>query len=306
MGHYETLGLAQGASPDEVKKAYKKLALQHHPDRGGDAEKFKEISRAYETLSDPEKRAHYDQYGTDEPQAPQMPDISEMFQNMFAGGPPGMRGGPKDMNRRHTIDLTLEQVFTGTTKTIKVPVVKPCPMCATTCPKCRGQGMMVQEMFGMIGQIFARPCDQCQGVGVMRHGCPGCQHRGKTVDTVMLNLNIEKGIQSGAHHVIRGLGEQSQSPREQTGDLIITFNVKPHPKFERRGNDLRYVMTVSFQESVDGLDITVPHFGGPVSLNTRTSFGILDPRRDYVVQGKGLDANSNLLLNFDVQYPKLV
>ena len=307
MGHYETLGLSPGASQDEIKKAYKKLALKNHPDRGGDAEKFKEISRAYEVLSDPEKRANYDQFGTDEPQ-PQMPDISQMFQNMFAGGgPPGMRGGgSRDMNRHHTIDLTLEQVFTGVTKTIKVPVVKPCPMCATTCQQCRGQGMMVQEMFGMIGQIFARPCDACEGTGVLRRGCPGCQHQKKTVDTVVLNFNVEKGIQSGSQHMIRGLGEQARSSRERTGDLIITFNVKPHPKFERRGNDLRYVMTVSFQESVDGLDITVPHFGGPVDLNTRQKFGILDPRKDYVVQGKGMDSNSNLLLNFDIQYPKLV
>lgn len=303
MGHYETLGLSPGASQDEIKRAYKKLALKNHPDRGGDAEKFKEISRAYETLSDQEKRAHYDRFGTDDPQ-PQMPDISEMFQHMFSGGgPPGMRAGPRDMNRHHTIDLTLEQVYTGVSKTIKVPVMKPCPMCAQQCQKCRGQGMLVQEMFGMIGQMFGRPCDACEGIGVSRQGCPGCNHQKRTIDTVVLNLNIEKGIQTGAQHMIRGLGEQARSPRERTGDLIITFNIKPHPKFERRGNDLRYVMTVSFQESVDGLDITVPHFGGPVELNTRQKFGILDPRRDYVIPGKGLDTNSNLLLNFDVQYP---
>lgn len=304
MGHYETLGLSPDASQDDIKKAYKKLAFKYHPDRGGDAEKFKDISRAYETLSDQEKRAHYDQFG-DAPAPTGMPDISEMFQHMFSGVG-GPRPGSKDMNRHHTIDLTLEQVYTGVSKTIKVPVVKPCPMCAQQCQKCHGQGMIIQEMFGMIGQMFGRPCDACEGAGVSRKGCPGCQYQKKTIDTVVLNLNVEKGIHSGAQHMIHGLGEQARSPRERTGNLIITFNVKPHPKFERRGNDLRYVMTVSFQESVDGLDITVPHFGGPVVLNTRKSFGILDPRRDYVVSGKGLNTSSNLLINFDIQYPKLV
>ena len=164
--------------------------------------------------------------------------------------------------------------------------------------------MMVQEMMGMMGQMFARPCDQCQTAGVVRKGCTGCNYKKTHVDTVMINLHIEKGIHSGTQHRLQGLGEQPRSSREITGDLIITFNVKPHPKFERRGEDLRYVMTVSFQESIEGLDVTVPHFGGPVQFNTLKEFGILDPRKDYVIQGKGLTEQARLLVNFDVQYPK--
>lgn len=304
MGHYETLGVEKGASADDIKKAYKKLALKHHPDRGGDAEKFKEIGQAYEVLNDPERRARYDQFGTDEPQQQQMPhgpDISEIFQHMFGG----MNSPPQhSRERHHTIDLTLDQVYTGADKTIKVPVTKHCQACAMTCPRCQGRGMMVQEMMGMMGQMFARPCDQCKTCGVVRKGCPGCNHKKSHVDTVMINLHIEKGIHTGTQHRLQGLGEQARSNREITGDLIITFNVKPHPKFERRGEDLRYVMTVSFQESVEGLDVTVPHFGGPVQFNTLKEFGILDPRKDYVIQGKGLTEQARLLVNFDVQYPK--
>jgi DnaJ-class molecular chaperone len=308
MSHYETLGLERDASLDDIKRAYKKLAMKHHPDRGGDAEKFKEIGQAYEVLSDPERKARYDQFGTDEPQQqmPQGPDISEIFQHMFSGGGgfPGMGPQQRSMDRHHTIDLTLEQVYTGTDKTIKVPIVKHCQSCMMTCPKCQGRGMMVQEMFGMIGQMFARPCDECKTAGVVRKGCPGCNHKKHMVDTVMINLHVDKGIHSGTQHRLQGLGEQARSNREQTGDLIITFNVKPHPKFERRGDDLRYVMTVTFKESVEGLDVTVPHFGGPVQFNTLKEFGILDPRRDYVIQGKGLTEQARLLVNFDVQYPK--
>ena len=304
MGHYETLGLQKDASVEDIKKAYRKLALKYHPDRGGDAEKFKEIGQAYEVLSDPERKSRYDQFGTDDPQQqmPHGPDISEIFQHMFggAGAPP-----QRSRERHHTIDLTLEQVYTGADKTIKVPLTKHCQSCAMTCPRCQGRGMMVQEMMGgIMGQMFARPCDQCQTAGVVRKGCTGCNYKKTHVDTVMINLHIEKGIHSGTQHRLQGLGEQPRSSREITGDLIITFNVKPHPKFERRGEDLRYVMTVSFQESIEGLDVTVPHFGGPVQFNTLKEFGILDPRKDYVIQGKGLTEQARLLVNFDVQYPK--
>jgi len=308
MNHYETLGLQQDASTDDIKRAYKKLAMKHHPDRGGDAEKFKTVGQAYEVLSDPDRRARYDQFGTDDPQQqPQGPgpDISQMFQNMFGGG--GFPGQQRQqtMDRHHTIDLTLEQVYTGTDKTIKVPVTKHCQSCAMACTQCQGRGMIVQEMMGMMGQLFGRPCDHCHTSGVVRKGCPGCNHKKTLIETMMINLHVEKGIHTGTQHRLQGLGEQARSNRERTGDLIITFKVKPHPKFERRGDDLRYVMTVTFQESVEGLDVTVPHFGGPVQFNTLKEFGILDPRRDYVIKGKGLTATgSNLLVNFDVQYPK--
>lgn len=311
MGHYETLGIDKDASVDDIKKAYRNLARKHHPDKGGDSEKFKEIGQAYEVLLDPDRRSRYDQFGTDEPQMqggnPHPADISQMFSQMFGGGGgfPGMGGQQRQMDRHHTIDLTLEQVFAGTDKTIKVPVTKHCPSCVQTCQKCRGQGT-VSEMahMGMIAQMFSRPCDQCQGCGAIRRGCQMCNNKKSKIDTVILNLHVEKGIQSGTQHRIQGLGEQARSNRERTGDLIITFNVKPHPQFERRGDDLRFVMTVSFQESVDGLDVSIPHFGGAIKFNTREKFGILDPRRDYKITGKGLTTQAHLLVNFDVQYPR--
>jgi len=298
MSHYEMLGVPREASQDEIKKAYRKLVMIHHPDKGGDSEKFKQISEAYEVLSDQERRARYDQFGTDQPQ--QGPDLSHMFSQMFSqfGGQQGVR----DMNRHHTIEITLEQVYTGAEKNVKVPIVKPCPACASACGTCRGQGMVVQEMMGM--NIFARPCDKCEGCGVIRRGCPGCNNQKKMVDTVVINLKIEKGLQSGTHHVLHGLGEQARSARERTGDLIITFVVKRHPLFERRGDHLRYVLTISFQESIDGVDVSIPHFSGTIEFNSRKIFGIIDPRRDYVIHHKGLNHQSDLLVNFDIQYPK--
>ena len=294
MSYYNTLGVEKDASQDEIKKAYRKLVIVHHPDKGGDSEKFKEISQAYETLSDPEKRQQYDN-----PQ-PEGVDISQMFSQMFNGM---SQMGGKDMNRHHTIDVTLEQVYTGTEKTIKVPVIKPCKACATVCQKCHGQGMYaIQQMFAM----FPRPCDRCEASGVVRSGCTDCGQQKRTIETVILNVKINKCVQTGHQEVIAGLGEQARSQREQTGHLIITIRVKPHPLFQRHGNHLKYQMTISFDESVNGIDVTIPHFSGPITFNSLKTFGIIDPRKDYVIQHKGLDNESNLLVNFDVQYPKLV
>jgi DnaJ-class molecular chaperone len=294
MSYYDTLGVQKDASQDEIKKAYRKLVIVHHPDKGGDPEKFKEISNAYDILSDPEKRSQYDS-----PAPPQI-DISQMFSQMFSGVN-HMMGG-RDMNRRHTIDLTLEQVYTGTEKTIKVPIIKPCQRCAVQCPKCNGQGMYAsQEMFG----IMPRQCDRCEGVGIFRNGCTECSHQKKTIDNVLVNIKIHKGVHSGHQEVIPGLGEQSRSPRERTGNLIVTMNVKNHPLFQRFGNHLKYTMTISFDESVDGINVSIPHFSGPVEFNTLKIFGIIDPRRDYVIHHKGLDHDSNLLINFDIQYPRV-
>jgi DnaJ-class molecular chaperone len=293
MSYYDILGVDKDASQNEIKKAYRKLVMIHHPDKGGDSEKFKQISEAYETLSDQEKRNSYDNPG------PTPIDISQMFSQMFSG----MGGQVRDMNRHFTIELTLEQVFTGTEKTLKIPVVKPCQSCSSTCQKCRGQGMFaVQEMFG----FFPRPCDRCEGTGVIRSGCSACGHQKKTTETIVANIKVQKGVQNGYQEVIPGLGEQARSPRERTGNLIITFRVKNHPIFQRHGDHLKYVMTITFDESVHGIDVTIPHFGGDVKFNSLKTFGILDPRKDYVIHHKGLNHESNLLVNFDIQYPKLV
>ena len=314
MSHYETLGVERCASVDEIKKAYRKLAMKHHPDKpGGDPEKFKAINQAHETLSDPDKRARYDQFGTDDPQQqmPQGPDISQMFQNMFAGGgmPFGQGGGGGPGRRgdhKHVIELSLDEVFTGVTKTIKVTVTKPCFGCMRKCSVCNGAGMLseVQNM-GFISQMFQRPCHQCQGGGQLPQGCPQCQHQRQTTNTVSINLNIGAGVEDGVSQVIEGLGEQARSPNERPGNLIVIFRIKKHPKFERNGHDLRYKLTISFEESVNGYEFVVPHFTGALTLRTQDLDNVIDPRKDYRLEGKGLTKEANLYINFDVQYPRV-
>lgn len=313
MGHYETLGVERGASTDEIKRAYKKLAMKHHPDKpGGDPEKFKEINQAHETLSDPERRARYDQFGTDEPQQqmPQGPDISQMFQNMFGGGAAGPFGHGPGRGRRgdhkHIIELSLEEVFRGATKTLKITIVKPCFACQHKCQQCNGQGLIseVQNM-GFISQMFQRPCPVCQGAGNTSKGCIQCHHQKQTTNQVSINLNLQPGVEDGVSQVIEGLGEQPRSPNEQPGNLIVIFRIKKHPKFERNGHDLRYKLTISFEESVNGYEFSVPHFLEPFTVKTHDLDQVIDPRKDYKIAGKGLTKDASMYINFDIQYPRV-
>jgi DnaJ family protein A protein 2 len=305
MSHYETLGIDRGASVDEIKKAYRKLALKHHPDRGGDPEKFKAINQAHETLSDQERRARYDQFGTDDPQ-PQGPDLSQMFHHMFSGaGGGGNRPGRRG-DHQHVIELTLDEVYTGTTKSIKATVTKPCFACLRTCGPCRGQGMVseVQNM-GFISQMFQRPCSQCTGSGRLPNGCSQCHHQKNTTNVVSINLNVGPGLEDGTSQRIEGLGEQARTPNERPGDLIVIFRIKKHPKFERNGHDLRYKLTVTFEESVNGFEFSIPHFSGPILVNTHDLDNVIDPRKDYRLTGKGLTKEANMYVNFDIQYPRV-
>lgn len=304
MDHYETLGVDRSASVDEVKKAYRKLAMRHHPDKpGGDSEKFKSINQAHEVLSDPERRARYDQFGTDDDPmqgAGPGPDISHIFEQMFAG-----RAG-SERDHQHVISLTLDEVYTGVTKTIKITVSRPCFSCLVKCTPCNGSGatQTMNHMFGPFGQMFSRPCQSCRGAGKIPKGCSSCGGQKGIKNSVTININISKGVEDGTMQRIEGLGEQARLPNERPGDLIIIFRIKPHPVFERHGNNLRYKQTITLKESIEGFGFTVPFFDGPFTFHTHDLASVIDPRRDYEIKGKGLTPDSNMYLNFDVQYPR--
>jgi DnaJ-class molecular chaperone len=300
MNYYEVLGVERDANTDEIKRAYKRLAMKYHPDkRSGDAEKFKEINQAHEILTDPDRRSHYDQFGTDEQQGG-MPDMSHVFEQMFSMVNPGRT------DHQHVVQLTLDEVYTGVTKNIKVTTSRPCFNCLIKCPQCNGHGATreMNHVFGMIGQMFSRPCQNCRGACLVPRGCTQCQGTKTVTQTVSMTITIGKGIEDGTAQKIQGMGEQGRTPKERSGDLIIIFRIKPHPLFERHGNNLRYKQTITFKESIEGYEFSVPHFGGLFSFNTRDLGTAIDPRRDYEVKGKGLTPDSNMYLNFDVQYPR--
>jgi len=302
MGLYEDLGLAKDASPEEIKKAYRSLVRTHHPDKGGDAEKFKQVQEAYETLSDPQKRQNYDQFGTAEGGNPGFPGgfPPDIFAQMFGGGNPfGQRGPVRRADHEHVVTITLDDAYRGLTKNMKITLQRNCRECSSKCSTCQGRGQVHHQMgpFAM-----AQPCGQCQGHGSVNKGCAGCNFRKNKFENLNLELKIPKGVETGNVLTAHGLGEQARSDAEEPGDLHFRIHVADHPHFMRHGKDLIFSTKISFEDSVNGKTLTIPHFDGPLDVDT-SQWGPLDPRQDYVIPFKGMVEGGRLRLSFDVQYP---
>ena len=160
----------------------------------------------------------------------------------------------------------------------------------------------VQNM-GFMSQMFQHPCPACQGAGQLASGCASCSQKKHTTQIVNLNMNIQAGIEDGSMRRIDALGDQARTPNETPGDLIIVFRIKKHPVFERNNKDLRYTHTLSLEESINGTRFRIPHFLGDLDVSTHDFAPVIDPRKDYKIEGKGLTDHSHLYVHFDIQYP---
>lgn len=294
--YYEVLGLSKGASDDEIKKAYRRLAKQYHPDMNpGDkvAEgKFKEVNEAYDVLSDPDKKAKYDQYG----HAAFDPssgfgggagggfgfdgfDISDIFSSFFGGTSSGRRpNGPvRGDDVRLRIALSFEEAVFGCKKEISYQRVQKCPDCsgsgaakgtsAKTCPDCGGRGQVkVQQRtpFGMMQST--KTCDKCRGSGkIIETPCKNCKGSGFVRATKKLEVSIPAGIDDGQGIALRGEGCDGRNGGG-AGDLTITVSVRPHAFFERDGYDIYCDVPVTFADMTLGAKIKVPTIDGEETL----------------------------------------
>ncbi len=275
--YYEVLGVTKDASSDEIKKAYRKLAQQHHPDRNPDdataEEKFKEAAEAYSVLSDPDKRAAFDRYGFQGPGGSSfsgfnnMDDIfsnlGDIFGDLFGGGRARRKGEDIVLG----LELSFQESLFGAQRSLSVNRQAACDACGGTgakegtsravCETCKGQGQVaLRQGFFM----FAQTCPACRGEGsVVKHKCPSCKGRGKVQKTESLKVTIPAGIDHG--RTIRLTGKGQPAPDNGVaGDLYITVEVKPHPDFERDGFDLHTERTISFAQAALGtqLEIAVP------------------------------------------------
>ena len=298
---YDVLGLTKDASDSEIKKAYYKLAKVHHPDKGGDPEKFKKVQEAYEILSDPQKRENFDRFGTPEGPPQQAPGgfPAEMFAQMFGGAFGGQRGPVRRADHHHELKITLEDAYRGLTRTFKVTLMKPCFACRKQCPQCHGRGTHMVQMGPM---SFAQPCQPCGGLGGGSSGCQECNFKKKKYEPLNLELKIPAGVEDGATLVAGVMGEQPQKPDENPGDLIFHIKIQDHPELMRQGRDLIWSTKISFEDSVNGKVIQVPHFDGSIQVNT-SDWGVLDPREDYVIPDKGFIQGGKLRVSFNVVYP---
>jgi molecular chaperone DnaJ len=285
--YYELLGIGRGASEDELKKAYRKLALQYHPDRNPDdkqaEEKFKEVSEAYSVLSDPQKRSQYDQFGhaafgEGGPFAGGF-DFSggfedvfgDIFGEFFGGGTSRRRARGQDL--RYNLSLKFEEAVGGVEKKIKIPRHGVCGTCRgtgakpgtapQTCPTCRGRGQVsFQQGFFSV----SRTCSQCQGQGtIVKDPCSNCGGAGRLRNMHTLSVKIPPGVDNGSRLKLRGEGETSPGGGPP-GDLYVVIQVEPHPIFVRDQLDIICDEPISFVQAALGAEIDVPTLDGKVKM----------------------------------------
>eukprot|EP00397_Hematodinium_sp_SG-2012_P005789 GEMP01005813.1.p1 GENE.GEMP01005813.1~~GEMP01005813.1.p1 ORF type:complete len:500 (+),score=116.50 GEMP01005813.1:41-1540(+) len=271
---YKVLEVSKNASSSEIKKAYRKMAMKHHPDKGGDQDLFKEIGRAYEVLSDPEKKQKYDQYGEEGLDGEGGGDASDIF-DMFFGGGGGRRGGgsgkKKGKDLIHPLEVTLEQLYSGFTKKLAInrDVVDP-NVPVRECQICNGRGVRIQVVrMGPMVQQMQTACNDCQG-------------QGKSYTTKkereVLEVYIDKGAADG--HKIPFRGKADEKPGYETGDVIFVVNEKEHAVFKRKGADLYINKTITLLEALVGFEIEVTHLDGRKLLIKNKPGEIITPRKE--------------------------
>ena len=344
--YYEVLGVGKNATPEELKKAYRKLALQYHPDRNPGnkeaEEKFKEAAEAYEVLSNPEKRQRYDQFGFAgmggsggyDGQGMSMNDIFSQFGDLFAdfglgsifGGGFGGFGGSRSggvarehgSNIRVKVKLNLQEIEKGTKKKIKVSKYVTCDHChgsgsedgkTDTCPTCRGRGQVIRTVNAIFGQMqTSSSCPNCGGTGkVIKNKCTHCHGDGIVKGEEIIDIDIPAGVGEGMQIPLRGKG--GAGPHNGiNGDLYVLIEEEPHPDFERDGSNLIYTLFITVPEAILGTEAEVPTVSGKVRVKIAPG---TQSGKVLRLRGKGLpNVNSfgsgDLLVYVNVWIPKKV
>ena len=315
--YYDILGVGRGASADEIKKAYRKLTRKYHPDANpGDAEaeaKYKEINEANEVLSDPQKRAQYDQFGY----VGDMPpgggdfggfggfggaDIGDLFGDLFGGGFGGSRrssnpNGPKrGSDLEYTMQISLEDAFRGVTKKIEIPRLETCPHCGgngaepgskvETCPTCGGRGQVQQVIntpFGQMSQMAS--CPNCKGKGkIISTPCRECKGQGRIRKQHSVELKIPAGVDTGIRLRVSSQGEAGLNGGP-TGDLFILIEVRQDRRFQRKGDDLNTSVDIAYPQAALGCEVKIETFDGSETLDIPAG---TQPGSKLRIKGRGM------------------
>ena len=336
--YYDVLGVAKDASEQEIKRAYRKQAKQYHPDvntEAGAEEKFKEIGEAYDALSDPQKKAAYDQFGHAGMDGmggaggfggfggADFGGFEDILSGMFGGG---FGGGGRSSNRarqgndlQKIVTITFEEAAFGTTKDITVNREEECTKCAgsgarskddvKTCGTCNGSGRVTQLQNTILGRVQTQTtCGTCRGQGKeIKHKCDACHGRGTVNKTKTIEVKIPAGIDDGQQIRLSGQGEAGANGGP-SGDLYVGFRVTGHHFFERDGYDLHCEVPITFSQATLGDEIEVPTLDGRVSLKIPAG---TQPNTDFRIRGKGIkqinrETHGDLYVRAKLVVPKKV
>jgi len=338
---YDLLGVAPTCTEAELKKAYKIGALKHHPDKNAHnpdaADKFKEISHAYEILSDPQKRGIYDQYGEEGLEgggAGGGMNAEDLFSQFFGGsafggggglggmfgGSMSQRGPPKARTIHHVHKVSLEDIYKGKVSKLALQKSVICPKCdgrggkegaVKKCAGCDGHGMktMMRQMGPMI-QRFQTVCPDCNGEGEIireKDRCKVCNGKKTVVERKVLHVHVDRGVKSG--HKIEFRGEGDQTPGVQPGDVVFEIEQKPHSRFQRKDDDLFYHAEIDLVTALAGGTIHVEHLDDRWLAVDILPGEVISPGSIKMIRGQGMPSFrhhdcGNMYIQFDVKFPE--
>jgi molecular chaperone DnaJ len=341
--YYEVLGVDRNATKDDLKKAYRKLAMQYHPDRNPDdkeaEEKFKEAAEAYEILSDDDKKARYDRFGHEGVRGSgfgsqgfsdindifsHFSDIfggSSIFDDFFGGGHRRTRSrsgrGVQGSDLKVTLKLTLEEIAEGTTKKIKIKKQVKCDECngtgaekgtsTKTCPVCQGTGEVKTISRSVFGQfVNITTCNNCNGEGsVIDTPCKKCFGDGRIQDDSFINISVPAGVHEGSYMTIRGEGNSGKRGGP-SGDVIVVFQESPHEYFIREGDDIVFDLYINFPDAALGTEVEIPTLNGKavLKIDAGTQPGKLLKMRHKGIKHLNHAGTGDQIVRINIEVPK--
>lgn len=327
--YYDFLGVDKGATDEALKKAYRRLALKHHPDKNGDPNEFKKLTEVYEVLRDPEKRRMYDQHGpnatntTPGQHFPRGFSVEEVFGNMFGGftafhhssGPAAAESRKKKPKPiRHTVLLAMEELYTGKKLRIAVQRAIICPRCEgeggknvseRPCVPCAGKGFYVTSHASIFqSSVRCQACDATGKVRTVGDPCRACKSSGMGTERILLEPVVNPGDRPNMSYVFRGKGDFVKKKGAPPGDVIITTVQKPCPSFQRKGQDLYAEMAISLKQSLSGFSSSLKHLDGRMVEISVPKGKVTSPGTVICMKGEGIPANKgNLFVTVKIIFP---